>query len=97
MNREPQNKEPQNIEVKNIVLFLSKTSAVRNSLFDIRYSKWKTTKSHYGGRKDYAKTQVQKFITFSKCSDSYCLYNLSGKLRTFQEDLQIIYRPATTQ
>ncbi len=37
----PQNKEQQNIEVKNIVLFLSKTSAVRNSLFDIRYSKCK--------------------------------------------------------
>ena len=38
MNRrtaEPQNKKPQNIEVKDIVLFLSKTSAVRNSLFDI--------------------------------------------------------------
>ena len=32
---EPQNKEPQNIEVKNIVSLLSKTSAVRNSLFDI--------------------------------------------------------------
>ena len=32
---EPQDKEPQNIEVKNIVLFLSKTSAVRNSSFDI--------------------------------------------------------------
>ena len=30
--------EPQNIEVKNIVLFPSKTSAVLNSLFDIRYS-----------------------------------------------------------
>jgi NADH pyrophosphatase NudC (nudix superfamily) len=33
--------EPQNIEVKNITLLLSKTSAVRNSLFDIRYSKYK--------------------------------------------------------
>jgi hypothetical protein len=32
---EPQNKEPQNIEVKNILSLLSKTSAVRNSLFDI--------------------------------------------------------------
>jgi hypothetical protein len=32
---EPQNKKPQNIEVKNIVLFLSITSAVRHSLFDI--------------------------------------------------------------
>jgi hypothetical protein len=31
----------QNIEVKNIVLFFSKISAVRNSLFDIRYSKYK--------------------------------------------------------
>jgi len=31
----------QNIEVKNIVSLLSKTSAVRNSLFDIRYSKYK--------------------------------------------------------
>jgi hypothetical protein len=36
---EPQNKEPQNIEVKNIFLFLSKTSAVQNSLFDIQNSK----------------------------------------------------------
>ena len=35
--------EPQNIEVFNIVL---KTSAVRNSLFDIRYSKCKTGKSY---------------------------------------------------
>ena len=32
---EQQNKKPQNIEVKNIVLFLSKTSAVRNSLLDL--------------------------------------------------------------
>jgi hypothetical protein len=38
---EPQNKEPQNIEVKNVALFSYKTSAVRNSLFDIRYSKCK--------------------------------------------------------
>jgi hypothetical protein len=30
--------EPQNIEVKSIVSLISKTSAVRNSLFDIRYS-----------------------------------------------------------
>ena len=34
---EPQNKEPQNIEVKNF--FLKKISTVRNSLFDIRYSR----------------------------------------------------------
>jgi hypothetical protein len=38
---EPQNKEPQNIEAKNITLLLSKTSAVRNSLFDIRCSEYK--------------------------------------------------------
>jgi len=35
---ELQNKELHNIEVKNPVLFLSKTSAVRYSLFDIRHS-----------------------------------------------------------
>jgi hypothetical protein len=35
MNRKPQNQEPQNIEVNNTVLFLSKTSAVRHSLFGI--------------------------------------------------------------
>ena len=41
LTAEPQNKKPQNIEVKTIVLFLLKTSAVRNSLFDILYSTYK--------------------------------------------------------
>ena len=40
LTAEPKNYEPQNIEVKKIVSFLSKTSAVRHSLFDIRYSKY---------------------------------------------------------
>ena len=35
--------ELQNIKVKNIVLSILKTSAVRDSLFDIRCSKCKTT------------------------------------------------------
>jgi hypothetical protein len=35
-----QTAEPQHIEVKKIVSFLSKTSAVRHSLFDTRYSKY---------------------------------------------------------
>jgi hypothetical protein len=38
--------EPQNTEVKNIVSFISKTSAVRNSLFDIRHSKHKRSLIH---------------------------------------------------
>jgi hypothetical protein len=39
----------QNFEIKNICLFLLKTSAVRNSLFDIRYSiKAKVKGSHRG-------------------------------------------------
>jgi hypothetical protein len=38
LNRRTRNKEPQNVEVEQADIMREKTSAVRHSLFDIRYS-----------------------------------------------------------
>jgi hypothetical protein len=67
---EPQKNKPQNIEVKNTMLILSKTSAVRNSLFDIRYSTTKRILLAKSGTAEYGQKGLFLFKVFDSVAEN---------------------------